>query len=607
MVVFPANTEHKIESTAIFDSITISEGAYITAPEGKLITMTVDSIEVPIKPGVYENAVLTVTDSFSSPVEDFYNKNYRAALYKDANGIDLSRSVTAAISGGSFDENGIRDAAIISENDNFNGVIVTDGDYNIKNLAVKMTGYGENDFCGKGAAVLVCGNSKAVLDGLKIENRGTIRSAVVVGDRADVTVKNADIMAYGGQKDEEQKIRDVAVGFAMTGVPWVLGLTGSSRATNVVSRASVTYEDSVIRAEGWGVLSTDAVDVPEKPGDYSVRLTARNSLVEITGVSGYGSYSIGPCKNTFDHCEINVPDYALIVANEYASGEFINGTIVNSGRFGVMWHQNQGGVLKVKNSTFNTGLASFLVKGCYPVIEVENSVLNAGNKVILQLMDTDDPGLMADMIEPDTAVAEKIDSHDNAAPNYADAIMFGTVYENYCTDMSASFKDMKIAGDFYNSTKNASGVGMVMGEGKPGEHPEGPEESGEPGGFMPPPVSTKSPINLILEFDNAAITGVISASSAKHAVPVITEENRIELGQVTNTACPAVNNGVILTLKNKSAWVLTGECFLTALAIDSSSSISGAGGKVAALYIDGVQTDIAPGTYKGNIKLVPMD
>lgn len=418
-------------------------------------------------------------------------------------------------------------------------------------------------------------------------------------------------MVWNGSEQDEQKIIDDAGGFAMACVPWQLGLKGNCRATNAVTRASVLYENSVIRAEGWGVLSTDGVDAPEKYGDYTVNLTARDCLVEITGESGYGSYSIGACKNVFDRCKMNIPDYALIVANEYASGEFINGTTANSGRFGVMRHQNQGDVLKVKDSTLNTGMATFLIKGCYPVIEVENSVLNSGNKVILQLMDSDDPGMGAYMAEIATAATEKIGSHDNASSNFEPVVMFGKKIERCCTDARASFRNMEITGDTYNSTTNASAVGMVMPEpedgapgGPPGAPPEmqgEPGEPGGPGGFVPPPPSTESPINLILDFDNTVITGVLSSSESKHSVSVIRRENLIELGQVTNTVKPAVNNGLIVTLGNGTMWNVIGECFLTALTLDDSSGISG-----AVMYVDGVRTDIVPGSYRGTINLVPI-
>lgn len=84
--------------------------------------------------------------------------------------------------------------------------------------------------------------------------------------------------------------------------------------------------------------------------------------------------------------------YALIVANEYAGGDFINGTNVTS-RDGVMHHKTQTGVTNVDGSIFTTNGAGFLIKHCYPIINVSNSNLKSDSGVIVQLMTSDDSGL----------------------------------------------------------------------------------------------------------------------------------------------------------------------------------------------------------------------
>lgn len=608
MLTIPTGTDYMVENTASFDELSIPKGASLRAPEGKLLTMTVGGKETAISEGIYKNVVLSLTDSFASPVKGYKNDHFRTALYVKGNEIEENKSVYPALQGGSFSGNCTDGVTIVSENDNFNGIVVVDSEYVIKNVTVKMTGFGENDFCGKGASILAAGKSKVTIDGAKIENRGVLRPAVLAGDEAEVLVKNSDIMVYGGTEAEENRLKESSRGFVLTSVPWMLGLTGNSRATNVVSRASVTYENSTIRGEKWGVLSTDGVDTPKTKGDCAVRLTARKCLVEITGDSGYGSYSIGACRNTFDNCVFNCPDYALIIANETASGEFINHTVVNTKRFGVMWHQNQGGRLIVKDSEFNTGMTTFLVKACYPVIEVENSVLNSGNGVILQLMDLDDPGMGPEDVIVDTAVAVKDMSHNNTEANYQDTKIFSFNYENYCTDMKASFKNMELKGDFYNAVTNACGVGTLMPETDgnselpPGAPPEGPG-----GEFVPPPHSTEKPINMILSFNNVKLTGVISASAAKHGVSQISGSNRIELGQVTNTVCPAVNNGVIVNLANGSKWTVTGDCHLTSLTIENNAIIEGGDGKKVVMTVDGVHAAIEDGSYKGNIYIRVFD
>ena len=69
-------------------------------------------------------------------------------------------------------------------------------------------------------------------------------------------------------------------------------------------------------------------------------------------------------------------------------------TVVNSDRFGIMWHG--GGGLDVGGGTiFNTAETTLLDKGQAIQITVDGSrgaKLNPGNGVILQIKDDDDPG-----------------------------------------------------------------------------------------------------------------------------------------------------------------------------------------------------------------------
>lgn len=603
-----SGTRYEITGSQRFDELIIEKDVSFKAPDGKLLTMTVCGIELPAVEGCYKDVVLTLTDSFPSPVDGYKTSNYRTAMYIDNNNLIEEKSVLSAINGGKYTNKELIGAKIVSENDCFNGAVITGGEYLIKDLHANMTGYGENDFCGKGATILAAGDAKVVVDGAKLENKGMLRPTILAGDDAEILVKNSDIMVYNGPDSDADRLKASGGNAVMTEVPWVLGLTGNSRATNIVSRASITYENSTIRAEGWGALSTDGVDTPKNKGEYAVRLTARDCLVEITGEHGYGSYSIGACRNIFDNCVFNIPDYALIVANEIASGEFINNTVVNSGRFGVMWHQNQGGILAVKDSRFNTGMATFLAKACYPTIEVENSVLKPENGVIIQLMDIDDPGIGADSVVVDQSVAVKDDTHDNTIINKQNINMLGQTYEDYCTDMTASFKNMDISGDFYNSTTNACPVGMVIpdvAEGGSNTPPGAPPE-GANGEFVPPPPSTNSPVNLVLSFEKVNLTGVISASTARHAVSVITPSNRTEIGQVENTVCPAVNNGVIVTLDAGSKWTVTGDSYLTSLTIKAGAELIGANGAKVIMTVDGTIVPIVPGSYTGNIQIEVM-
>lgn len=598
--------------------LTISEDAELVAG-GKLVTLTESGVEKPVVPGTYRNAVLTLTEPYNNPLKSGPampgpKQNMKAAVYVTKEGIVEERSVLAAIQGGTVDAKGITGGKVESLGEGFGVVAIDDCDYTIKDLTVTMTGTGGDDFNGKGCAIVAGKNSNVTIDGLTLESHGLTRNALLAAGNANVVVKNSNITCYGVSDEEQAELGKTIRG--MISVPWVLGLTGNNRATNVLDSATVTYIDSAIRAERWGALSTDGPTSPEGYWQHKLHLTAKNCDVEVFGESGYGTYAIGSGYNRFLGCRFNVPDYAEVIANEIASSDFFD-TTVNSKRFGVMWHQNQGGLLHLKGSTFNTGLTTFLVKGCYPEILVEKSQLTPGNGVILQLMESDDPGLGPKEVIVDTAVAEKVMDHDTTKVNFHDGYMYNTDAPNLCTDVRVTFRDMELKGDLYNSTVNAIGVGSYNpnpmppmpapgeGEGMPEMPPMDPPGDGED--FVPPAFesqpSTKYPINLAVSLENVQYAGVISASTCRHNVEKISKANLIELGQVSNTVSPVVNNGVIVTIGSDSSWTVTGDCCLSALNLCDGGIITAPAEKTVKFTVNGQEMPIISGKYRGDIRL----
>jgi hypothetical protein len=114
----------------------------------------------------------------------------------------------------------------------------------------------------------------------------------------------------------------------------------------------------------------------------------------------------------------------------------------------------------------------------------------------------------------------------------------------------------------------------------------------------------RADLNLVLHFAASRVTGVISATLAEHSVQVIDSSNWWELGHVSNTARPAINNGVIVTLTGGSNWTVTGTSYLTALTLDATSAVTGSPGGKVTMTVDGTPTAITPGgSYTGAIVL----
>jgi len=651
-----AGSTWEVVETTELSNLVIADGAGIKAPEGSLLTMTVDGVETPIKAGTYEGMIVLAPTLkigkalYNGNMTKGENVDYRTALFIDSGEIVDNSSVLSALVGGSHNNKSASDITITSDNSLFNGIIINDSDYTVSNVTMTANGAGGNDFTGYGAGIAITGRSRVEIDNFNFTGLGPIRHGIYAGgefedDDLTVTVNNSFLKTDGS-------VGDPVPGSGMSSVPWMLGIEtyGHVRTQMIDGYANVTYNNSTLLSDGWGVLSTDDVGVPAKYGDFSIELMVEDSIVDITGTSGYGSYAIGASHNIFSNTVMGNTKYssnrygltyALIVANEYAGGGFINGTNVTS-RYGVMYHKNQTGVTRVDSSTFNTLGATFLIKHCYPVIIVSNSELNSETGVIVQLMGSDDAGMGASYYTEvlDAASIAKDKNHDIYDINKFNTTIFmfnPTELKDVVYDTQASFSDMEIKGDFYNSVTGIDDDDLhLLGQ------------------------------NLVLSLNNVDLTGVISSSNALHRnysfyfsrqtdadgnkiavnaegyqidgkwetktgnlggastvfTPaldangdyltigtikydlyegVIASKNAGYLGDLVNSPAPAVNNGVIVSLTNGSVWTVTGTSYLTGLTIDNGTITAPEGNKVI-MTVNGKRTEIKTGrTYTGDI------
>lgn len=618
----------EISESMLLSALTIAEGSELTVPAGKTLTLTVDGVEKEIKPGHFEGDVaLTVCDGFGraggmGPPGAAANY-FRGALYIDKDGVNQAKSVLPSVMGGKYDGSGLEGVKIVSDGPLFGGVSVDGAKYSIKDLDIKMNGFGGNDFTGEGAGFAASGNAEVEVENMTIHSDGVIRIGTIVTDTAKVHFKNCDVTCTGGTLEEQLEAEERTEGRGnMCKVPWMLGTMGNCRATSVLTKGTAIYENCRLRSASWGVLSTDGTSSVKDLSKYSIYLEAKNCLIENTEGIGYGAFSIGACKELFTGCTFNAGTYALIQANETACAKF-EGCVVNSNKFGTMTYSNQGGAIEVKDSTFNTEKASFVVKGAYPQIICENSVLNSREGVIIQLMDCDDPmyGPYGELL--DAPSIEKVEGHDLTKANLHDITIFGVPSKDHCTDLQASFKDMTIKGDFYNSVTNTAPISAGFAMPDPEDMPEMPEgmppmdapapDMGSPdptkGGGSPDPTkggmpempkmkpASDYPINMVLDFKNTSVTGVISASKGKHAYEKSSQEHWDAISVVSNTPAPAVNNGVVVSLDGSSSWTVTGDSYITALNLAEGAVVKGS------MTVDGVETAILPGSYTGNIVL----
>lgn len=405
-----------LQESRKLNALTIGLEGKLEAPEGKLFTMTVDGVQMDPLPGEYSGDIcLTLTDFIPAPIEGMHAKptdppkEYRTALLLGKDGAE-SNVAAAAYVNGKVDGMTVTGGSITSKGEAFNSVIVTGGKYTVKDLTIENTGHSPDDGKGLGAAILTGNDSESVFENLTVKNQGIRNDAMVTGGTSMVTVKNSTIECVGGIPEQIQAVHKVRPGKAC--MTYVSGGWGTTRTINVQNDSSVAFENCTLKSDGWGVLSTDNIASPKEWRPVKTRIYAKDCNVEITGRHGYGSYFIGDCTNIFDHTRMYAPDVAYKVANELAGGEFINGSEIIGGRFGVMWQSNQGGKLVVKDSAIKSGRSTFIARSCFPNIYCENATLETGNRVILQLFDSDDPGFGKSEVEVDTEVPVKDPAHD---------------------------------------------------------------------------------------------------------------------------------------------------------------------------------------------------
>ena len=100
----------ELSETTRLRGLTLKPGAKITAPEGKLVTMTVGGESCEMVPGVYEGEiVLTVTDRIPLGTYPF-----RAGICVMDGSYVPEMSVKAAVQGGSYDDQKAENISIVS-------------------------------------------------------------------------------------------------------------------------------------------------------------------------------------------------------------------------------------------------------------------------------------------------------------------------------------------------------------------------------------------------------------------------------------------------------------------------------------------------------------
>lgn len=585
-----------VEETFACNELIIRPRAVLKAPEGKFLTLTVDGVGQEIRPGTYKgNVILSVTDAYHMRPGGLMRPNQISRDFHSAIVVEdgkVTKTVPAILQGGTVSDGLIQDVYLASREAGFNGIVVDgQGECTIRGVKADLDGFGDNDFLGVGCAVTVVGNPTVTVEDCDFTVNGVTRCALHAGGTSRVTVKNTKMTNLCPEDEWPGEFS------------WQVGFCGSNRLTQLTDAAQVVYDGCELKTNGWGILSIDGTDGGQT-------LLVKNTKMELSGprAHGYGAFCIGDNQVIYDNCDVDVYGYPLLMMGMEGKGKAsILHSRIRGRRYGVMINGDDNSVLTVRDSSFRTAKSTFCVHGASTIIEVENSTMTPANGTIVQLMDTDQCGMaMADF---------RIPVGERDVPLEGRDLFHASLTE----DVTFRLKDCQLKGNFFNSTTNIrayrrsalGGVGefhdTVIGllEDWDTDAEGGGDAYGGPIAARHQGDDLRGPKNLGLELVGTTIEGVISSALQQYreGLKVIRADNRMELTNVTQTAAPTVNNGVVLSLDETSVWVVTGTSYITSLTLAPGAKLAAPAGKRVVLTVDGVETPIQPGCYTGALVL----
>ena len=569
-------------------------------------------------PGGSNEKAEGVIGSWSSGGSEDYE--YSAALYVTAEGIDEEKSSTERIASGAYDASSSDGIVIEDTQSGDNGIIVVDADYVISNTEINLLtdadGSDTCDFSGRGSAIAVYGSQANVtVEDSTLHTAGVATMPIFADDGATLTIKNSTLQSDGGTLNADYlNTPDQAL---MVAPPWILGIMGTSRCTNMMGDNTTTNViDSETSAGAWAVLSTDAgSDMVLNVYDSSLTLnnadesaaaplqaeggqisqTLDNPYTVNYG-SGYGTYAIGNAVETFAGATINVGTYATIFTGGSATytaleaGETYElknsagettatytatedkATEIHSDTFGFMAHQGSNAIALEKGTVVDSGYATFLVKSGSSnetlTATVDDATITNGG-VLIQVMDNDDTtngGMMdADDSENTNGGSQNFKPyHTEDAGFNTDAASAGSTAQTF------TFTNGEYTGNIYN----ASGSDGLEGTTLNVTFGEGADYSGA--------IACTSAIHVTYEgsvavkdnggtaFDDADEAATFAAQYQNTAFTI---EEYWSIGQVANLVNDNGANAVHVTLTDDAVWTVTDTSLIASLTLEGSARV----------------------------------
>ena len=557
------------------------------------------------------------TDADSVGGDDFA---YDAALYVTAEGIDTEKSATERISEGTYDDSTATGIVIDDSESGHNGILIVNAEYTIKDAEISLLtdadGSDTCDFSGKGTAIAAFGDDANVtVEDSTIHTAGVATMPIFADSGATVTIRNSTLQSDGGTLSSEYL--NTPSQTLMVAPPWILGIMGNSRCSNMMGCDPTTNViDSETSAGAWAVLSTDAGD-DMYLNVYNTSLTLNNAdesaaaplqaeggqisetldnPYTVNYGSGYGTYVIGRAVETFAGAEINVGTYATIFTGgsatytaleagrtyelknhqgettaEYTAAED-KVTEIHSDTFGFMAHQNENSISVEKGTVVDSGYATFLVK-----TGASNQVLTASvddaqitnGGVMIQVMDNDDAtnGGMMDADDPENTNG----GSQNFKPYHTEDAGFNTDAASASgTVQTFTFSN----GDYTGNIYNASGSDGLEGNTLNVTFGEGTTYSGA--------IASTAAIHVTYDGSQAVKANggyafddeeTAAAFAEQYQNTSFTIEEYWSIGQVANLVNDNGGNAVNVTLTGDAVWNVIGTSLIASLTLEGDAQV----------------------------------
>ena len=564
----------------------------VAVPEGQAIVLVVDGRQVDLLPGaryevekdftlravkVYRIGGPSAAPWSGAKEEEKASYYFRQALLVDNGKIVEDASVTAAISGGSFDAAGAKGISIVADGAHFNGILLDNGTaFRISDSKFVSRGDGGDDLSGWGAMLMADNKSVLDVENSSIETAGAIRCALYVDNGSIANFK--DSVIYTRETEDSYEQYAGLTPAMMKRVPFALGMEGTVRSLNVMADGQGRFKNCVVVSTGWGALSTDSgtafdvcrtfaldaedtlsgigtLEVAQEGKEYTAKKTVNGVTYGFTvGGSGYVTYADSGVHNRYKNVEFYSPDYIQVMGSGPSGSAYID-SYLQSGHTAFMTQQAGGGTFELINTKVEAVDALLQIKSGAANTGFSNLICDNAKVAFSGKSTRTERGILVELVESDDAGNPGVTTYTiNDHPE--DAKATGSVV----ADSSATLKNGEYRGDVFNSIYNY-----------------------------------RQALNLTLE--NASLTGTVSASTAIHVdlegkvVPNGTVLNAFMgskeydhanyaaeqggyngdcklIGRFRHTPAALLNNPINVTLKN-SKWQVAGEGWLGGLTVDA--------------------------------------